>query len=110
MPASWATSRRRKPGVLRRGPATMPTSAGRMRSRQRRRNVASSTRDTVVMNSSLPPGDQADHRTADTRFSGSIVTGREGGDGGDVTTEKKIILVTGGNKGIGLATVRACAR
>src|SRR3954469_12935782 len=71
MPASSATSSRRRPAVRRRGPSAMPTSAGRIASRRRRRKSASWSRcmtpmvprggrvdpgsDSPTMNAPLPP-------------------------------------------------------
>ncbi|GGW37868.1 hypothetical protein GCM10010503_12410 [Streptomyces lucensis JCM 4490] len=43
-PESWATSSRRSPGVRRRSPGGMPTSAGVTRARRVRRKAASSGR------------------------------------------------------------------
>src|SRR5262245_58072108 len=48
MPASCATSWRRRPGVRRRAPSGSPTSAGRSRSRRARRKAASSSRRTLM--------------------------------------------------------------
>src|SRR5581483_3213363 len=65
MPASMATSSRRRPVVRRRGPSASPTSPGRMARRRRRRKSASSARcipsivpAAVLANqgAALPPG------------------------------------------------------
>src|ERR1041384_3606690 len=75
MPASSATSSRRRPGVRRRGPATSPTSCGRSRSRERRRKAASSVRVTAqacraIGGAPYDPGSQPGRYAGDRRAIG----------------------------------------
>src|ERR1700733_5082880 len=112
MPASWATSCRRRPGVRRRWPAGSPTSAGRSRSLRERRKVARSSRFMPVTPRSRPCSDRivgaglaavAKTGTADPRIGRSLPAGRRRWQARDMTT---IALITGANKGIGFATAR----
>src|SRR5215475_9106667 len=66
MPASWATSSRRNPGVRRRPAAGSPTSAGCSRARRARRNSAASSARLSRATGAASPPQRVDH--------GNIVT------------------------------------
>src|SRR5690348_5060267 len=95
MPASWATSCRRRPGVRRREPSGSPTSAGRNRVRLLRRKAARSVRFGMPPACRTPAGRGWYRR--------SLPALRRPGHAGAMTT---IALITGANKGIGFQTAK----
>src|ERR1700728_4541751 len=112
MLASSATSCRRRPGVRRRGPSANPTSAGRTWARRGRRNAASSARLFRSTSPRIADSRHLEHGTGDTSLNEALPPPALACDraGMTETSEKKIVLITGANKGIGLATAAAVAR
>src|SRR5580704_16013860 len=112
MLASSATSCRRRPGVRRRGPSASPTSAGRTWPRRCRRNAASSARLVCSTSPRIADSGRLEHGTGDTSLNEALPPPAPACDraGMSETSEKKIVLITGANKGIGFATAAALGR
>src|ERR1700761_7724219 len=115
MLASAATSSRRRPAVRRRRPAGRPTSSGRSASRRRRRKSARSSRsmpqvcaapDAVARDArslAEPASCERCARSARWTHNPSPTEGTQ------MSSQQRIALITGGNRGIGRATALALA-
>src|SRR5207245_1332288 len=101
IPASSATSWRRRPGVRRLPPPGSPTSAGRRRFLRVRRNAASSARFMVPACPIAARARRAQGGTAGPSFGRALPPGRARAEDEAMTTT---VLITGANKGIGRHT------
>src|SRR5688500_15078191 len=107
MPASMASSSRRRPGTRRFSPAGRPASSGRTRDRAALSSAASASRFSFTVPGCLAaPGAGEDRRSQARPV---LPRAARSTECGVMTTESTTVLITGANKGLGLETARRLA-